>query len=130
MTTTSERLPTRSLKSIASHCRLTWPVPFSRLMVVGGIAYIDAGDIRDKSAAGFVSRNNDPRKTSAAEQLSAAGVRNHDLAAAEERIELTDSKYGLIAIGARHDDDLMEDVVFDGRVRDDPVDGRVVQEVP
>jgi hypothetical protein len=30
-------------------------------MVNGGIAYLDAGDIRDKSAAGFVPGCHDPR---------------------------------------------------------------------
>src|SRR6516162_7948273 len=104
--------------------------PFFGLIVVGGIAYLDAVDIRDKSATGLVSWNNDPRKTSAAERLPASGIRNHDLTTAKERIELAGAKYRLIAIGARHDDDLMQNVIFDGRVRDDPVDWLFIQEVP
>jgi hypothetical protein len=35
--------------------------PYPHLMVNGGIAYLDAGDIRDKSAAGFVPGCHDPR---------------------------------------------------------------------
>src|SRR5262249_33654781 len=117
------------------HCfalplNMVYALPFFRLIVVGGIAYLDAGDIRDKSAAGLVSGNNDPRKTGAAERLSASGIRNHDLTAAEEGIELAGAKYRLIAIGARHDDDLVQNVIFDGRVRDDPADWRFTQEVP
>jgi signal transduction histidine kinase len=33
-------------------------------------------------------------------------------------------------IGARHDDHLMQNVIFDCRVRDHPIDRQVVQEVP
>src|SRR5262249_2375484 len=63
-------------------------------------------------------------------RLSASGIRNHDLTAAEEGIKLAGAKYRLIAIGARHDDNLMQDVIFGGRVRDDPADWGFIQEVP
>jgi hypothetical protein len=85
-------------------------------MVNGVVPYLDAGDIRDKSPAGFVAGSNDPRKTSAAERLSACSVGNQDLTAAKKRIDFASAEHRLIAIGAGHDDDLVENVILDRRV--------------
>src|SRR5262245_57362118 len=68
-----------------------------RSLVSGGVSYLYFGDIRDKSAAGFVAGNNDPRKTGASERPSACRIRDHDLTAAEKRIELAHTKHRLIA---------------------------------
>src|SRR6516225_2401196 len=56
------------------------------LMAGGGVPYFDLGDIRDKSAARFVSWNNDPCETIIAERLSARFVREHDLTTAKKWI--------------------------------------------
>jgi hypothetical protein len=78
-----------------------------RSTMKGGVSYLYFGDIRDKPAAGLVAGNKDPCKTGGAERPSACGIRDHDLTAAEKRIELAHAKRRLIAISARHNHHLM-----------------------
>jgi hypothetical protein len=48
----------------------------------------------------------------------------------KKRIKLAGAEHRLIAVGAGYDDHLVQDVVFNVRVRNDPINRRVVQEVP
>src|SRR5215469_1099409 len=80
-----------------------YALPRASLMS-GRVPHLDASDIRDKSAAGFVTGSDDPRKTRTAERLSASGIRDHNLITAKERVDLAGAKHRLIAIGAGHDD--------------------------
>jgi len=99
-------------------------------MVGCGVPYLYAGNIRDKSTASFVAGSHDPRKTGAAERLSACGICDHDLIATKRGIDLAGAKHRLVAIGAGHDDNLMQNVIFDIWVRDYPVNWRVFQKIP
>ena len=87
----------------------------------GRASHLDLGNIRNESAAGFVSWSHNPRKTGIPERLTACGVCDHYLTAAKERINFACTKHRLIAIGAGYNDDFVQDVIFDVRVSDDPV---------
>jgi hypothetical protein len=64
-----------------------------RLMIGGRVQHLDRGDIRDKSSALLVARDDDTRKTVITEQLSACGIGDHNLTAAERRIKLAGAKH-------------------------------------
>jgi hypothetical protein len=53
-----------------------------------------------------------------------------NLIATKRGIDLAGAKHRLVAVGAGHDDNLVQNVIFDVWVRDDPVNWRVFQKIP
>jgi hypothetical protein len=91
--------------------------PLSALL--RAILHDDRRDVVNETATGLVARCHDLGRRFGAERLPVVFIGDQDLIAAEAGIDLAGAEDRDLSVSASDDDDLVKNVVLDGRVGDD-----------